>query len=145
MRKQADRQKRELLAKVERLKRRNKVGKRDLINLGLVEDENTAFNDIFGSPTSSAAVDPGKKIQIQDDESGNPLNKSFERAQINPQGQGSITSRTQRQGFNTTNLSPVQQEQDELFGDGDLVASQHDLPQGDRLTLQNFNMSQQDQ
>ena len=56
VRRQADRQKRELLARVERLKRKRKIGKEDLVSMGLVEDEQAAYNDIFGSPTSSQVV-----------------------------------------------------------------------------------------
>lgn len=111
VRKQADRQKRELVARVDRLKRKSKIGRRDLVNLGLVDDDRAAYNEIFGSPTSSQVVekagDDGGKIQIQDDETSNPLGKSFDNSTSNPQGQGSIASRAHRQGLNTTNLSPV--------------------------------------
>lgn len=56
VRRQADRQKRELLARVERLKRKGKIAREDLVSMGLVEDEQAAYNDIFGSPTSSQVV-----------------------------------------------------------------------------------------
>lgn len=57
VRRQADRQKRELLEQVEKLKKKGKIARSDLVNLGLVEDDQATYNDIFGSPRSSQGID----------------------------------------------------------------------------------------
>ena len=64
VRRQADRQKRELVEQVERLKKKGKIGREDLLTLGLIEDDQMALTDTFVSPTSSMALEKAHEDKI---------------------------------------------------------------------------------
>ena len=62
----ADKQKREMSAKFESIKKKQKIQRQDLLTLGLIDDDKQAFADIFGSPSSHSRGANGK-IQIFDE------------------------------------------------------------------------------
>ena len=149
VRQQTDRQKVQLINRFEKIKKRGKFSRNEMIRMGVFDDEQAAINEIFGSPSESnkgEQNDPDSKIQIQDFESDDQFERTVPNKQIkNPQGQGSLFYQTAVEDDEVSSKNNLKidklGEKNECKSTQDVPIDQSVIslpPPGDLRTLHNF-------